>query len=80
MAKRKPVTRPVHKIVAYYPPPREVIDNFAREVCQQLGQKVDAGFNTPEMVWGFASFIKIVAVIYAKHLSKPSDPSTPLDI
>ena len=62
--------RVVKKRVAYCPPAPEVLSQYAREVCQELGQKLDASFNTPNMIRELAAFIGIVASIYADYMNK----------
>jgi hypothetical protein len=78
MAKAK--KKVTHKCIVYYPPSQSTIDTFARDVCIYMGQKVDLAYNTPEMIRGFSSFIKIVASIYAKHLTKFPDTNGKFDI
>lgn len=74
-----PEKQAVHKFIIYYPPSQEVIDRFARDVCLHMAQRVDVVFNTPEMIRGFSAFIKIVACIYAKHLTNHPNNITKFD-
>ena len=67
------------KRVAYCPPPPEVIRLYAREVCQQLEQKIDASYNTPGMSRELASFLEVVATICAKALNRHTDSSDTQD-
>src|SRR4051812_47991246 len=39
-----------------HPPPREVIDEYAHQVCEQLAQTSNPVYRTPEVVWGSARF------------------------
>jgi hypothetical protein len=61
---------PMKKRIIYEGPPSQVVDQYAREVCQQLGQKFDAGYNTPEMSRELAGFLKIVASICTKAMNR----------
>lgn len=47
-----------HRVI-YYPPKPHVIENFAREVCKEMGKRhgMDT-YYTNEMVSGLTSFIK----------------------
>ncbi len=67
------------KRIVYYPPPSEVIDRFARDVCIHMEQKVDGACNTPEIVGDFSRFIKVIASAYAKYLTKHPESSSELD-
>jgi hypothetical protein len=66
VAKRESLT----KKVVYLPPASEDIHLYTNTVCRELGQKVDANLDDPEFRREFAGFIKIVASIYSKHLTK----------
>ena len=70
MAKRKSVTHTMKRKVEYFPPASEDISRYAYTVCEELGEKVDPTFNTPEMRHELADFIKVVASIWSKHLNK----------
>lgn len=54
--------------VVYSPPSPEVIEAFARQVCQHLGGEC----LDHEIVNGLATFIKIVGAIQANHLNRQS--------
>jgi hypothetical protein len=56
--------------ITYTPPPREVIDKYARTVCAELGKNVRADFNKPQVVRGFAEFMHVVASISAKYYTE----------
>ena len=56
--------------IIYHPPKREVIDAYARRVCERLSEKYGTSiYANPEVIWGFARFLELSAVILAKHLS-----------
>lgn len=55
----------------YSPPTPEVLDAFARQVCQSLG----TDYTTPDVVDGFCSFIRVAIAIQAKHLNQDSSES-----
>jgi len=57
--------------VLYSPPTPEVLDAFARQVCQSLG----TDYTTPDVVDGFCSFIRVAIAIQAKHLNQDSSES-----
>ena len=63
------MTRPVR----YNPPAPEKLDQFAREVCHELGTDYRAG----EIAHGLANFMKVLARAYAKDLNKKNEE--PLD-
>src|SRR5262245_1125019 len=65
MAKRKS-----RQILKYCPPSRDVMNHYTREVCVILGQKLDPGFNSPEVSRELAGFMIIVASIYADQLNQ----------
>jgi hypothetical protein len=75
--KKKQACRPIE----YYPTPGEVVDAYARAVCQRLGEEVDASFNTPETIREFSAFVRIVSIICAKHMNRQrTDKRTSLRI
>jgi hypothetical protein len=71
MARRNPLKKKqASRHIEYYPTPGEVVDAYARAVCQRLGEKVDASFNTPETIREFSAFVRIVSIICAKHMNR----------
>lgn len=52
--------------VLYSPPKAEALEAFARRVCHQLG----SAYTTPDVVDGFATFVKVAADIQAKYLTR----------
>jgi hypothetical protein len=62
----------VRRCVTYYPPPPEVINRFAHEVCAQMGKKVDASYDTLEIAVELSAFVRTIASVYAKHLTNQS--------
>jgi hypothetical protein len=60
----------VEKEVIYVSPSNEQIDECAKDICERLGQKLSPTYNTPEMRYELAAFLKVSADIYAKHLTK----------
>ncbi len=58
--------------IEYVQPSSEAIDQYAQQVCRQLGQEYD----TAEMRRGLAAFMKVIAQICARHadqlLDKPN--------
>jgi hypothetical protein len=71
MAKRKPLKqKATDRRIEYYPTPTKVVDAFAHAVCQRLGEQVDAAYNSPETIREFSTFVRIVSVIYTKHMNR----------
>jgi hypothetical protein len=71
VAKRSPLKKErARRPIEYYPTPGEVVDAYARAVCQRLGEEVDAGFNTPETIREFSAFVRIASMICAKHMNR----------
>ena len=66
-------------LVIYVPPSDSTLEQYAYAVCQQLGQSLAASFNTPEVRYGFAEFLKVLARIQARHLSTGLDIDSPFD-
>jgi hypothetical protein len=60
----------MNRQLVYEPPSAKVIDQYARKVCQQLGQTVDPSYDSDEMVREFGNFMKIVTCICAKYRNK----------
>jgi hypothetical protein len=65
VARRKPVA----KTIEYQPPPGEVLDQFARDVCKRLGDTLGAEFYTPETVRDLSAFLRVTSTAWAKHLN-----------
>jgi hypothetical protein len=63
-------SKSARKQIVYYPPSQETINQYAREVCQQLGQKLHPDYNAPQASRELAGLINLVALIYADHLNK----------
>jgi len=59
--------------VVYVPPTPDAIDHYAYAVCKQLGQGDDEQRRNTAFVREFASFMKVVVRITAKHLNKGAD-------
>jgi len=55
--------------IVYVPPAAEVIDTYARQVCLTLERAEKGGAADLEARVEFASFLKIVVQMYAKHLT-----------
>lgn len=66
--------------VTYVPPAPDVLEQVARGVCESMAES-DPSFEQPEVVYGFASFLNVMARIYANRLNalKNSDPVTLVD-
>lgn len=65
-----PIAQPPEPRVVYVPPAVEVIDQFAREVCDHLAERGKAGCKDREVVDGFAGFLNFVAELTASHLNQ----------
>ena len=55
------------RTVVYQAPPAKLIDECAHHICKELGHVVGENFNTPDVVWGFAEYLKVVAAIAVKQ-------------
>jgi hypothetical protein len=65
---------PKRKRIEYVPPPDEVIDKFARDVCAALAeQRNDPSMMNWEIASGFARFLKVAARIKAKQLTAEAE-------
>ena len=59
------------KRVIYCPPPRQVIDEYARRVCERLAERTGSkAYVEMEVILGFSRFLQLSADIWAKHLTK----------
>ena len=66
--------KPPQKRIEYVPPSNEVIDEFAKNVCEAMAkEKGDDSFNSFEVRSGFAQFIKVIAKIQAKRLTEAAN-------
>jgi hypothetical protein len=59
----------VKKRIVYQCPPSHVINKYAREVCEQLGQQIDSSYNAPGMSYELARFLEVVATLWHKSLN-----------
>ncbi len=57
--------------VRYIPPSPEVLEHFAQDVCRELGPN----YCDPDIVDGFASFMKVIARALANDLNREGDDS-----
>jgi hypothetical protein len=55
-----------NKLIHYEPTSPDVLEHFAREVCQELG----GDFATHDTIRGFANFMKIIARATANQLNQ----------
>jgi hypothetical protein len=58
--------------VLYSPPPPDVLEHFAYEVCQGLGEN----FSDPDVVYGLAGFLKVITQAQAKALNRKPNGMT----
>ncbi len=70
--------------IVYQVPPAESIDACAQHICHDLSKKVSGSFDTPDVVWGFAEFLKVVAEIAVKQVNQDAawsddDGAEPVD-
>jgi hypothetical protein len=54
------------RLVRYEPTSPDVLEHFARDVCQELGGE----FATHDTIRGFANFMKVIARATANHLNQ----------
>ena len=69
MAKRRTVKQ-TQREVTYRPPAEKDIYQYARAVCKELGETIDATFDTPQVQSELAYFIKVIAKIGAEQMNK----------
>ena len=69
MAKRRSVKQAQRK-VTYRPPAEKHIHQYVSAVCKELGETIDATFDTPEVRSELADFIKVIADIGSKQMNK----------
>jgi hypothetical protein len=55
--------------IVYVAPAPEVLEQVARGVCQKLAES-DPSFKEPDVVYGFAAFLSVVARMHANRLNK----------
>lgn len=58
-----PKTKPK---IEYVPPPDDVLEDFAHEVCQPLGGK----YTDRDIERGLADFLKVIARILTKNMNR----------
>lgn len=59
------------KNTEYVPPSDETITRIAQDTSKGMAARHDdEGFLDPEVVWGLAAFIKLIAAIKARQLNK----------
>jgi hypothetical protein len=59
-------TPKIKRNVEYVAPPADVLEDFAHQMCQRLGDE----FADPEIERGFANFLIVVSRILAKNLNR----------
>ena len=63
------------KRIIYHPPSPQAIQKYAQEVCKRLG----ATYDTPEVISGFANYIKLATTIWSEHLNASGESEEKLD-
>jgi hypothetical protein len=79
VAKRSGVKDIQRRPIEYYPPAPEEIDQYTLTVCHELGEKLDGGYNSPDVRRELAGFLKVVASICTKQLNKDGDEALDKD-
>jgi hypothetical protein len=54
------------KVIHYEPTPPNVVEHFARSVCEELGE----GFTDRDIVRGFTNFMKVMVRAKANQLNQ----------
>lgn len=62
----------IRKNIVYYSPKPEVLEKYVETICQTLEQKYGKGYLNTEVMQGFSDFLKVIAKVYANHLSRIS--------
>ncbi len=70
-------TESVNKKRIYQPPPAHVIEQYVRKICQSFAQ-TDETIDSPEVIWGFTEFVKVVSAITARKLNECTQSSADL--
>lgn len=52
------------RYVEYEPPPAELIDTYAKDVCKKIGE------SDPEVIYGFARFLRFAAVSISASMTR----------
>ena len=65
----EPQDQPQREII-YVPPAPEVIEKYARDVCEALEQRYGGNHTKSEVITGFTAFLKEATKIYANHLTR----------
>lgn len=65
--------------IVYEVPPSSVIDACSRQVCQCLAEEHGPAYVTPEVIDGFANFLKVVASIWVNHLNVVCEANDKVD-
>jgi hypothetical protein len=59
------------RIIVYYPPPDELIEEYARQVCKQMEEIYQVPeYAAPETIWGLTAFLKVVTKIVTHQLNQ----------
>jgi hypothetical protein len=58
--------KPSSRVIHYEPTSPDVLEHFARDVCQELGGE----FATHDTIRGFANFMKVIARATANQLNQ----------
>jgi hypothetical protein len=66
----------IKRQIVYENPSPQLIDQYAHDVCQELGEKIDPSFNTPEMRRELANFLKVVSTVCVKSMNKQNGDSS----
>ena len=61
--------RGLSRRVEYYPTPDNVIERYAREVCDAMASE-DPRFASLEVKYGFSNFLKVVSRALANNLNR----------
>ena len=69
----------MNKQINYRAPSAKAIEDCAQHICKELSQTLGQTF-TPEMAWGLAEYMKIVATIAVKRLNQEQPASSAKDL
>jgi len=67
------------KRIIYSPPSRQVINDYARKVCERLAEKYGASYATPDAILGLSAFLQVSARIVTKHLNSSCEIEDKVD-
>jgi hypothetical protein len=57
----------------YVPPDSEIVQKYAKQVCNALNENSPSGYDKPNVVAGLVGFLNIVGRAYANQLNEQNN-------